>query len=172
MSMDTFEAVRWYDPEIARYVDGATAGRYCVERDMAILDLPAEAEPIVFTCRLLSRAQRRIVQAQATAERQYEVAFRFGVTAIRNLPGPSGIRREVTLSRGKDDEALDDKAIDATGLSDDDLTEIGSVIHARSFLPLGTPLSCPQLPSSLHAWAAVRSRYVEQSTGSETASDD
>lgn len=173
MSADTFDVVRWYDPEVARYTDGATAGRYCVERDMAILNLPPEAQPIIFRCRLLDRAQRRVVKAQTTDDRRYEVAFRFGVLSIRNLPSPSGVLRELSFSRRKDDEALDDKAIDDTGLSDDDLSEIGSVIVARSFLPLGTPLSCPQLPSSLLAWAAVRSRFVEQSRGdTSTATDD
>jgi len=174
MSDDTtFDVVRWYDPELAKYVDGATAGEYCVSRDFEALraKLPPEALPLVFRCKLLNRSQRRTVQAQTSDERRYEVAFRFGALSISNMPSPSG-PRVVELSRTKDDEALDDKAIEATGLADPDQWEIGSVIYARSFLPLGTPLSCPQLPFSLRAWAAGRSRYVEQSRANETAQDD
>ena len=49
MSDDTtFDVVRWYDPELAKYVDGATAGEYCVSRDFEALraKLPPEALPL------------------------------------------------------------------------------------------------------------------------------
>lgn len=170
---ETFQCVRWYDPEIARHVDGESAGQYCVNRDMDALRalLPAEAVPLIFHCKRLTRSQRRTVQAQGSDERRYEVAFRYGVLSIQNMPAPSG-PRTVELSRTKPDEALDDKAIDATGLSDPDLWEIGSVVYAHSFLPLGTPPSCPQLPSSLRAWAAVRIQSAGQSQDSQTDTDD
>lgn len=169
----TFECVRWYDPEIARHVGGKVSGEYAVSRDMDELrkHLPPEAVPLVFRCKRLTRSQRRTVQAAGSDERRYETAFRFGVLSIANMPSPNG-PRTVELSRTKDEEALDDKAIDATGLADSDLWEIGSVIYSLSFLPLGTPLSCPQLPSSLRAWAAARIQSAEQNQDSPTDTDD
>lgn len=166
----TFETVRMYDPEVVSRVSPEVAGKFAVERDVAVLKLPPEAKPVIFRCRTLTRSQRRIVQEQSSDERKYELAFRFGVLEIRNLPGPNGPHTWAP-SRQKPDAAIEDEAIDATGLGDTDLWEIGSVVYARSFLALGTPLRCPQLPSSLHAWTAVRFQSVEPSQGSETPAE-
>lgn len=162
-----------YDPALVPYNDGPVIGKYSTDRDMGILNIPDGCEPVVFRCRLLSRQARRRYTDQKTLERKYEVAFRLGVLSIENLPRLSGDgTRSWSAGRASKWEELTDEAIDQTGLRDTDLWEIGSVIAARSFLPLGTPLSAPQLDSSLRAWAATSSRFAVQSQDSETPPDE
>lgn len=167
---EVFEVIRFYDPEIVKHNDAATMGEYSSDRDLSKLEMPPECKPIVFRCRLLSRKSRRTVSEQSTQERKFETAFRLGLVSIRNLPDRNGTLREWTPSRSKTWDALTDEALDETGLSDTDLWEIGSVIAARSFLALGTPLACPQLDSSLRAWVATSTyhRLAEQSQDGET----
>lgn len=164
----TFDVIRCYDAEVAKYKTGEESGDYAMHRDLAKLALPPEAKPVKFACRVLSRKQRRLVQDQPTLGRRYELAFALGVMSIENLPDANGTPRTLTLTRERPDAALSDDTLDATGLGDHDLQEIGSVIYERSFLALGTPLSCPLLDSSARAWGAQVSRLAEQRTGSST----
>lgn len=150
----TLDVVRMYDAEVKRYASPGDAGDYGMHRDLKRLGLPPEAKPMVFRCRLLTRKQRRAVQDQPTAERRYELAFGYGAISISNFPDRDGNLSILTLSRERPDAALSDDVLDASGLGDEDLWEIGSVIYHRSFLAHGTPLSCPLLPSSARAWAA------------------
>lgn len=164
----TFEVVRMYDEDVKAHVTPEAAGDYGIHRDLDKLALPPTARPMRFRCRVLTRKQRRTVQDQPTAERRYELAFCYGVISIAELPDANGAKRTLVLSRPRPDAAIEDEVLEGTGLGDEDLWEIGSVIYHRSFLALGTPLSCPLLASSARAWAAQRSRPVEPSTDSET----
>lgn len=172
MSDETFEVVRMYDPEIQAHNSAAVLGEYSVHRDISKLEIPPACRPVIFKCRLLNRKSRRAYTDQTTPERKYETAFRFGVLEIRDLPGPGGHLRTWAPSRGKPFDPITDEALDSTGLSDTDIWEVGVAIAARSFLPLGTPLSCPQLDSSVRAWVAVQSLLAEQSQDTETPPND
>jgi hypothetical protein len=125
-----------------------------MHRDLKRLALPPEARPMTFRCRALTRKQRRAVQDQPTAERKYELAFGYGAILVTNYPDATGALTTLTFARDRPDAILSDDVLDASGLGDEDLWEIGSVIYHRSFLAHGTPLSCPLLPSSARAWAA------------------
>lgn len=172
MKAEHFDVVRYYDPEVERHCDIGEVMDYRHHRDLDKLGLPAEAKPIVFRCRLLSRDQRRMVDALQNDAQRYELAFRFGVVSLSNLPREGGMET-VAPPRNKAKEALSDDALDALGLGDTDLKEIGSVIVAKSFLALGVPLWCPALDSSEHAWLSVAvSRRAAQSTDSETTEGD
>ncbi len=151
----TFDVVRMYDAEVVRHLSGEVLGNYSVQRDLDALDLPDDAAPIRFRCRRLSRKSRRQISDLRTPEAKYERAFCLGVLSIENLPDSSGKPRTWTASRGKTWDSLTDDALDATGLGDADLWEIGSVIATLSFLPLGGEVNCPQLDSSIRAYAAM-----------------
>lgn len=173
MKAETFDVVRYYDPEVERHADIGKTMDYRHHRDLEQLGLPEDAKPVVFRCKLLSRDQRRMVDALQHDGQRYELAFRFGLVSVANLPRPDGTLETVAPPRSKAKEPLSDDALDALGLGDDDLKEIGSVIVAKSFLALGVPLWCPVLDSSERAWLAVAaSRRVEQSRGSETTEGD
>ena len=164
----TFDVVRMYDTEVKAHKSPEESGSYAMHRDLKRFALPPEAKPMTFRCRVLTRKQRRTVKEQATPERQYELAFCYGAISIANMPDADGVLRTLTLGRDRPDAPISDEGLDATGLGDEDLWEIGSVIFHRSFLAHGTPLSCPLLPSSARAWAAQVSPRVEQSTDSST----
>lgn len=172
MNERTFETYRFYDPEIVRWVDGEIAGQYATERDASILNLPPEAKPVVFKCRLLSRPQRNRINEVSAPKTQLMMAFRYGLVEIRDIPRDDGTTFSWTPRRSKEAGQIDDKAIDELddmGFGDTDLWEIGGVVVAQSFLAKGAPVYCPQLPSSQLAWVAVCSRFLaEQKTGSET----
>jgi hypothetical protein len=168
---DTFDVIRWYDPEIVAHNTAKVLGKYSHERDISALKIPPEATPIIFTCRLLERGQRRLVRRQPCESDQYDMAFRLGVVKVTNLPGRSGAH--VTMpARARPDEPLDDDTMDSLGLSEDDEQEIGSVIKAKSFLARGVPLSCPQLASSVHAYSVGAVRLAELKRASQTQQDD
>lgn len=168
---DTFKVCRWYDSAIIPHNTAKVLGKYSTERDIETLTIPPEAQPIIFVCRDLTRGQRRMVRGQPGDDGQYDMAFRFGVVEIQNLPTPQG-PRTVRPARARPDEPLDDDAMDALGLSEDDEQEIGMVIKSRSFLGRGVPLSCPQLDSSLHAYCVVGVQYAEQKRASETQQEE
>lgn len=155
-----FDVVRFYDPELVGRIPGGELGKYAVHRDISQLDL-GDAKPVIFKCRALTRDQRRQVREQSSDDRRYELAFRFGVLAVKNLPGPSG-PRDLNMSRARPSDALDDAAIDATGLGDVDIAEVGSAVMARSFLALGAPPTAPVLDSSRRAYGGVVSLLAEQ----------
>lgn len=167
----TFDVVRMYDAEVKAHVAPEVAGDYGVHRDLKRLGLPPEARPLVFHCRVLTRNQRRTVQSQASVERRYELAFCYGAISIDNFPDANKTPRTLVLARDRPDAPINDSTLDTTGLGDEDLWEIGSVIYHRSFLAHGTPLSCPLLPSSARAWAAQVSPRAELSMGSSTQTD-
>lgn len=169
--LETFDCVRWYDPEIVRHNANEVVGRYSTGRDMATLEIPPESSPVIFTCRVLTRTQRRMVRNQSGDAAQFDLAFRFGVQSIRNLPTPTG-PRTVQPSRSRPGEPITDDGMDALGLSEDDEQEIGMVIRTRSFLGRGVPLSCPQLASSLHAFSVVAVHHAELRRARQTQTDD
>jgi hypothetical protein len=140
----------------------------------AALTIPPEAAPIVFTCRPLTRAQRRLVRAQANIESEYELAFRFGVVQVRNLPsvGGGGVLRVEAPTRSRPGDPITEDGMDSLGLADDDEQEIGMVIRTKSFLALGVPLSCPQLASSVRAYSVVVVRHAERKKDSSTPKAD
>lgn len=168
----TFDVVRMYDPELKAHKSPEEAGDYAVHRDLERLALPAEARPMTFRCRVLTRKQRRTVQDMPTKARQYELAFCYGAISITNIPDANGTPRTLVLARDREDAPLSDETLDGTGLGDNDLQEIGSVIFERSFLALGTRLSCPLLDSSARAWVAAQgSPRAEPKTASSTTAD-
>lgn len=162
----TFDLVRFYDPEIVAHNDAAACGRYSIERDMSVLRIPEDAKPIVFRCSALTRDQRRSASALSSEERRYDLAFRFGVQEIINLPdGKGGVRpAPFTHNRSKAYAPLDDRWLDTAGLGDRDVQEIGSAIWGLSFLALGVPPRCVQLDSSLVAYAAAERLCAERKT--------
>jgi len=168
---DTFDVVRWYDPEIVPHNTAQVLSKYSAERDISTLAIPPEAVPVIFTCRLLSRAQRRMVRSQPGDENQYDMAFRFGVVSVANLPGPTG-PRVVMPARARPDEPITDDTMDSLGLSEHDEREIGMVIREKSFLGLGVPLSCRQLDSSLHAYSVVAVLHAELKRALSMGEDD
>lgn len=161
-----FDVVRFYDPEIVAHNDASTCGRYSVERDISILTIPDEAKPIKFHCRALSRDQRNAVSELTSDRRRYDLAFRYGVLEVHNLPGVDGqTRPPLEHDRPKPNAALSNAWVDATGLGDLDIAEIGSAIYGLSFLALGVPPRCAQLDSSLLAFGAAERLSAERKTG-------
>lgn len=161
-----FTVVRHYDPEVLRHVTMPVATEYQIHRDLEKLGLPDEARPITFKCRSLTRRERREVRRLSIPEDRYESAFRFGVIEVTNLPGEDGTLRNPTIVR-RDGEPLSDENLDALGLGDIDLYDIGSVIWAHSFLGKGMPLTCERLPTSREAciaWVAHRAAQSEVSS--------
>lgn len=157
-----FETYRFYDEEIASRVDPATAGQYAEERDASKLGLPAEARPVLFRCRVLSRTQRNRLSDVANETTKLQMAFRFGLLEIRNIPTANGELTSWVPQRAKEDGQIDDAALDALedlGFGDVDIWEIGSVVVAHSFLARGAPAYSPQLRSSQLAWVATRSKF-------------
>ena len=165
----TFEVVRPYDLEVVKHVEPSALAEYSVKRDLEALALPPEAKPIVFRCRVLSRDQRRLVREHGSEARQRELAFRFGLVEVRNLPRPDGSTESVAPPRAKAHDMLTDEALDALRVGEDDISDVGGVVLARSFLGLGTPLRCPVLDSSQRACIAAISHHAEQKKASETA---
>lgn len=167
MSELHFNAYRIYDPAIVAVNDMSALGTYAVDRDETKIVIPTDPAPIMFRCRPLTRTQRRLVQSQSSDENRREMAFRYGLIAIENLPGPNG-PRSWSASRAKDGDPLTDGAIESTGLGDRDLWEIGSVIYERSFLALGAEPSYLLLGSSLHVLGAMAARFHRAEQTSET----
>lgn len=166
---DSFRVVRWYDPEVERHCDLQSILAYRTGRDLDELDLPEDAKPIVFHCRLLTRDQRRQIRSIASEYVQREGAFQYGVTSIENLPRNGRLETVVPSRRGKRDP-IDDPELDRLGLGDDDIQEVGEVILAKSTLGKGVPLRCEVLDSSRRAWVSVASSLrAEQKTDSETS---
>lgn len=168
---ETFEVLRWYDPELIPHNTTQVLSKYGHSLDLETLTIPPEAKPIIFVCRLLTRQQRRMVRSQPGDSNQFDMAFRFGVMQIKDLPTETG-PRTVTPARAQPYEPITDDTMDQLGLSEDDEQEIGMVIRTKSFLGRGVPLSCPQLDSSLHAYSVVAVRHAEQKRASETQQDD
>lgn len=161
-----FEVVRFYDPEVVAHNEASTCGRYSIERDLSLLDIPPDAKPIRFFCKALSRDQRNACGELQSERRRYDLAFRYGVNEIHNLPDANGnIRQPWVQNRRKAHAALDYAWIDATGLGDADIMEIGSAIWGLSFLALGAPPRCVQLDSSLLVFGAVERRLAELKQG-------
>ncbi len=166
-----FEVIRSYDPEIRHRVPAEAAGRYAVTRDLAELELPPEAKPVRFRCRALTRSQRDVIRTVSDEATRHILCFRFGVLEIRNLPNGSGLRTWAP-SRAKPDAPLDDAALDATGLGDVDLIDIGAAIEGLSFLALGVRPACQQPRSSRRAWGAQVASLSRAEPKSETETGD
>lgn len=135
----TFEVVRPYDVEVTDRVDATTLAEYSAYRDMDILDLPEEAQPIIFTCRALTRNERRKVRGFSMAEDTNELAFRYGLIDVRNIPGKNG-RMEHVVPERKGKQPHSDDTLDALArldIGDDDINDIGSAIYGLSFLAHG-----------------------------------
>ena len=163
--LETFDVCRWYDPQLTAHNPGEVLGKYANDRDMTALAIPAGATPMVFTCRLLGRKHRRMVRLQPCDEDRWSMAFRFGVSAIRNLPGRTGV---IEARRSRPDEPLTDDVMDELGITENMEQEIGMVVWEKSRLDPDVPLSCPQLDFSLRAYGAVAYRHAEQKKASLT----
>ena len=168
---ETFDVIRWYDSEIVAHNTAKVLGEYSHDRVIEALTIPPEVSPVIFTCRLLDRGQRRLVRRQACDADQYDTAFRLGVVKITNCPGHAAGGVVIPV-RARPDEPLDDDTMDGLGLSEDDEQEIGAVIKSKSFLGRGVPLSCPQLASSLHAYLAAGVHLAELKRASQTQQED
>lgn len=169
-----FTVVRHYDPEVLRHKSIGEATDYQINRDLEKLALPSEARPITFKCRSMTRRERRDARRLTVPEDRYEMAFRFGVLEVSNLPGEDGTLRNPTIVR-KDGEPLSDENLDALGLGDIDVYDIGSVIWAHSFLGKGMPLTCERLPTSREAciaWVAHHAAQREASSMTEVESSE
>lgn len=166
-----FKVVRFYDPAIVEHNPDEVVVKYLKERDFDTLTIPPEAAPVIFNCKLLTRAQRRLVANQANDHSKRELAFRFGVQLIENLPTDTG-PRTVEPARKRKGAAISDETMDELDLRDDDEQEIGHVIQVMSFLPRDVPQSLPALDSSAHAYGVVASRLAERrvTSADETAS--
>lgn len=158
-----FDVVLPYDPEVVKHANELDIARYAVRREIEVLALPSEAKPIVFRCRVLSRDQRRQVRELGSVHRQRELAFRYGVVEIRNLPRHGGITESLLLSRKRSGDPLEDADLDALHVGDHDIEDVGAAILARSFLAHGVPPECVVPDSSRHAVLAVLFRHAEQS---------
>lgn len=168
MSKIEFDVVRSYDPEVFRAVkDPKVVGRYLVDRDLSRLGLPDDAKPITFRCRALTRSQRDHVRAVSNDDARAILCFRYGVLEIRNIP-EGGAHRSWSPERNSQGDPLSDDALDALeakGIGDNDLVEIGVAIEGLSFLAHGVPPSCRLPRSSQRAWGvqeASRSRAEQK----------
>ena len=163
MSNLSFDVVCMYDDAIVENVeDGAMLAKFAVERDLSLLDLPADAKPTVFKCRSLSRDVRRKIRDLGD-ETQNELAFRYGVVEVQNLRREDGTIESLTLPRHKPTDALSDEVLDSLGIPDVDISEVGSVVRTRSFLGHARRLKYPVLASSqLALEAAVYHRAVRR----------
>ena len=168
---ETFKVCRCYDPEIIAHNPDEAVIKYMAERDFDSLHIPPEAAPVIFTCRLLTRAQMRLVRSQTNDANAYELSFRFGVLEVANLPSPSG-PRTVEPARSRPGEPITDDGLDSLGLGQNAEQEIGMVIRTRSFLDPDVPLSCLQLASSVHAYSVVAVRHAARLKDSSTPPGD
>ncbi len=163
-----FDVVCCFDEDIVEYVeDGAIIAKYAQERDMAVLDLPPEAKPTVYKCRVLSRDQRRRIRDLGD-ETQHEMAFRFGVVEVKNLRRENGTVETVTIPRRKPRDACSDEVLDSLDISDAVIAEVGSVVRTRSFLGPKQRLMYPVLASSQLALEGAVYHRVARLKASET----
>lgn len=153
-----FDLIRTYDPVVKKHCSAKSAVAYGVRRDRALLGLPADARPVVFRCRALSRSQRDGLDLVSSMDLRYKTAFRMSLVEVIDhdaaRPGSSW-----KPTRPNSDEALDDDAMDALefelGFGDKDFKEIGSAILELSTVGKGVPPSCPQLGTSQRAWGSL-----------------
>lgn len=166
-----FEVVRMYDPVVVEHNDGTACGVYARDRDMATLNIPQGAKPVIFRCRVLTRDQRRRVREMSSQGMRFEAAFRFGLVEVRNIPRDGGRLEDVVVPRAKAYEMISDETLDALGAAggENAIAEIGGVVYARSFLDPGSPLCCPLLDSSAAAYGAEVSRHVAPKDGETRA---
>lgn len=164
-----FDVVRPYDLEVVAHVEGSVAGMYAIRRDLAALNLPPEAKPTIYRCRVLTRDQRRLVREMSSDLARAEAAFKFGLVEVRNLRREDGRLENVVAPRTRDREMLSDEVLDSLGVGDDDITDIGGVVYRRSFLGQGMPLHCPVPASSQDAYGAAVSHLAARKTATETA---
>ena len=151
---ESFEIIRVYDPSITN--DGSEIAEYATNRDTSVLKFSDEKKPLVFVCRPLTRSQRRRVREIENQFLAFEMAFRFALVSIRNHPSGDKYPR----AREENSSApLTDRDLDALGIGDTDIEEVGSVVFAKSFLAQGLELRC-QLPDS--SQAAVLTMLVQR----------
>jgi len=172
----SFDVVCIFDAEVVEHVDdGAVIGRYALERDLSILALPPEARPITYRCRVLTRDQRRRIRDLGESS-QNELAFRYGVITVSNLPRHDGETVEsVTIARRKAGDPCTDADLDALGISDAEIAEVGSVVRHRSFLGPRRLLKYPVLDSSqlaLDAEAYHRAARLKDTSTRTAGSSD
>lgn len=172
---DSFRVIRWYDPELEEHCELADVIEYRQELDPDVLKLPPEAKPVIFTCRLLRREQRRHLYSLAGKELQWEGAFQYGVTSIENVPRDGRMETLTPDRRGSKSAPMSDAELDRLGFGDDDLHEVGRVILEKSRLGKGVPLRLEPLPSSQRAWLSVAtaaaSRRAEREPDSTTTEE-
>ena len=171
MSDDLFKVVRFYDADLVAHVPEKALLEYMDRRDFDELEkhIPPEAQPMVFTCRQLTRSMRRLVRRQPSEADQNDLAFRLGVMQISNMPDGPAV---VVPRRVREESGLTDDAMDELGLGDDDEQEIGAVIRRKAFLARGARLSCPLLDSSALAYGVAVQSLAEQKMASSTPTDE
>lgn len=182
-SASFFEVVRPYDRELTDVASahgdpavGATM-EYASTRDLDALVSScggafAEAKPVRFRCRALSRSQRNRLREISTEGLQRIQAFRFGCVEILDIPDGSGGRKAWTPDREGEAGPIKEQALDkleSMGFGDIDFEDVGSAIIARSFLAQGTSPQSVLLPSSRHALAVnLATSHVERERATST----
>lgn len=164
----TFDVVRPYDPEVIEHCEPVTIARYAIDRDIETLGLPPSARPVIFRCRVLTRDQRRRVRELSSDHLQRELAFRYGVSEIRNLPRAGQMADHVLVNRKAPDAAIDDATLDGLGVGDTDVEDIGAAILGRSFLALGLRPECAVPASSQRACETAFFRHAERKSASDS----
>lgn len=164
--LPSFEVVRPYDPEVIEHLSGDEEGkalaRYELERDIDLLSLPPEARPIRFVCRHLTRRQRRRCKEFPNGSyAQCELAFRYGLIRVTDVPTDTGLQA-VTPHRADRLDALDDTELDGLGIEDDDIHDVGAAIYGRSVLKKGLPPRCAVPASSLDGVREALYRRAER----------
>lgn len=162
MKNERFELVSAHDPAwshvplaaLIKYTDGGG-----MPADLP--EWPAGVDPIVYTCRRLSRTEvfDHVEVMNAEAKKFYR-AFAFGVVAVRGgrfghgwEPSPSSAQSRV----------LSEEDLDYLETSPREIEDIGSVIYCRSTRPKDSAPRYPRQPSSVDAWAANAPRSAARS---------
>ncbi len=173
MSEDVFRCVSIFDDALD--LDAMTApvcGDYIRERDQSKLIVKPGEQPAVFILRRVPNdIWARYIETAASEPEQRRRAFQVGVTNVEHYPwqdgGPRGAPRVGTdelRSAGGTLVVWSEKELLA--FSNSDIADIGSVVMARSFLRVGSAVSCPLLPMWLPVLAA-RTRPRAESTPTE-----
>jgi hypothetical protein len=166
-----FEVMRPYDDALVEMNGADELAKYAVSGPFVSappnIKIEEGKRPIVFRCRALPASARESVRDVTVPTRQYRLAFRYGITEIRDIPRPDGGVYEVQyIDRKSPKDAITPERLiklQELGIGDIDIDFVGAVIMANSFLANGVPLRVQVPASCLHALEAMfRRPPVEQ----------
>lgn len=171
-STKPFDVVRVYDDAID--VLKCDLGKYMATRDVSSLAYLDGVLPVIYRCRVLTRAEWRHIHSLSHDADKYEHAFRCCVMSVDNLHWPDGTQR--TWVRPDDGSGkpkpIPDDIVDAY-FSEADIQEVGHVVWARSFFGKRQQQFYLLLDTSqyaLRARAFHRAERTLASSSSETSS--